>query len=306
MADSVAVRTPSWFAQLRSMLEMIRFSHTLFALPFALVGAALAWRAVGGFRVMDLLGILVCMVLARSAAMAFNRLVDRRLDADNPRTATRHLPTGQLSVAAVTAFTIACSVGFIASTAHFIVWNDNWWPLYLSVPVLLFLLAYSYTKRFTALCHFWLGTSLSLAPIAAWIAITGTIAWPPVVLGLVVLTWVAGFDILYACQDADHDRRVGLFSVPSRLGVPGALRVAMLCHALMVGLLVVLGWVAPLGMVYFVGVAAVAVLLVYEHALVRPDDLSRVNIAFFNVNIAISLGLLVLVCLDLAWSGVKF
>lgn len=302
-ADAVSPISPlrQAFAQAKAFLEMIRFSHTVFALPFALAAAALAWRAEGQFRWLDLVGIVVCMVFARSAAMAFNRLADRRLDAENPRTAVRHLPSGRLSVRAVRLFTLLCCAGFVLSTAHFIVWNGNWWPLYLSLPVLLFLLGYSLTKRFTALCHFWLGAALALAPIAAWIAIRGSIGWPPVILGGAVLFWVAGFDILYATQDVGFDQAKGLFSVPAWLGVTGALRLAALSHVVMVCLLILLGLAAPLGTVYFVGVGLAALLLLYEHWLVRPDDLSRVNQAFFTVNAVISLGLFALILADLAW-----
>jgi 4-hydroxybenzoate polyprenyltransferase len=285
---------------------MIRFRHTLFALPFALLSAALAWRTKPeGFAWIDLLGILLCMVFARSAAMAFNRLADRHFDAANPRTANRHLPTGQLSPAAVGGFTLACGAGFVAATLLFL-WSQpsNPWPLGLSVPVLLFLGAYSYTKRFTSLAHFWLGAALMLAPLAAWIAIRGPedLAMP-VVLGLAVLFWVAGFDVIYACQDVDFDRQAQLSSIPARLGVPAALRVALLCHAVMVGLLVVLYLVGQpyLGWIYLLGVAAAAGLLAYEHWLVRPDDLLRVNQAFFHVNAVISLGLLFVVLLQLAF-----
>ncbi len=291
--------------RVRLFLELVRFSHTVFALPFALLSAVLAWQSPGvAFRATDLLGIVLCMVFARSAAMAFNRLADRRLDAANPRTAGRHLPSGQLSVAAVVAFLGVCVTGFVASTLLF--WfrePPNPWPLLLAGPVLLFLGAYSFTKRFTALAHFWLGASLMLAPLAAWIAIRGLEdLLPPTVLGLAVLFWVAGFDILYACQDVDVDRRLGLYSVPARLGVAGALRVAMVCHALTAVLLVALYFAAapPLGGVYLAGVAGVIELLVYEHALVRPDDLSRVNRAFFQVNGVISIGLFLLVLLQLA------
>ena len=286
--------------QLRAFLEMIRFSHTLFALPFALAGAVLAWHQVG-FRWLDVPGLLVCMVLARTAAMAFNRLVDRRLDAANPRTAMRHLPAGRLSVRAVTIFFAFSAAGFVVSTTHFWVWNDNPWPLYLSVPVLIFLCGYSLAKRFTSLCHWWLGAALALAPVAAWLAVTGGIAWPPVLLAAAVLFWVAGFDILYATQDADFDRQAGLFSVPARLGVPAALRVAMLCHAVMFVLLAGLAPVAGLGLIYQLGLGIIGLLLVYEHWLVRPDDLTRVNDAFFYVNVIISLGLFFLILADLAW-----
>jgi 4-hydroxybenzoate polyprenyltransferase len=291
--------------RVRTLLEMIRFSHTLFALPFALLSAALAWQGENTpFRWLDLLGILLCMVFARSAAMAFNRLADQPFDAANPRTAGRHLPSGQLTRQSVWIFTAVCAVGFIASTALFLL-SDNPWPLYLSVPVLLFISAYSFTKRFTALSHFWLGTSLLLAPLAAWIAIRGLQELAtPLVLGLAVLFWVAGFDIIYACQDVDFDRKAKLASVPAWLGVAASLRVALVCHAIMVALLVALYWAATphLGMIYLAGVAAVALLLAYEHWLVRPDDLSRVNQAFFHVNGVISVGLLLIVLLQLAFN----
>jgi 4-hydroxybenzoate polyprenyltransferase len=290
---------------LRNLLEMIRFSHTLFALPFALLSAALAWHGKAeGFEWMELLGIVLCMGFGRSAAMAFNRLADRRFDALNPRTVNRHLPTGRLSVAGVGLFTLVCCAGFIASTGWFLAAEPpNVWPLILSVPVLLFVCAYSLTKRFTALSHFWLGASLLLAPLAAWIAIRGmTDLATPVLLGIAVLFWVSGFDIIYACQDVDFDRGNGLSSVPARLGVPRSLRLAALCHFLMVAVLVALFCVArpPLGIIYLVGIALVAALLVYEHRLVRPDDLTRVNQAFFHVNAVISVGLFVLVLVQLA------
>lgn len=291
---------------LRAFLEMIRFSHTLFALPFALAGAVLAWRASHRTRpfevFIDIAGIIPCMVLARTWAMSVNRLVDRRIDAANPRTARRHLPAGILSVKAVTIFAVLSAVGFVIATIHFWVWNDNLWPLYLSVPVLLFIAAYSFTKRFTALCHVWLGISLMLAPIAAWIAITGSIAWPPVILGLAVLFWVTGFDILYATQDVDFDRKAKLHSVPAALGVPNALRVAFFSHMVMLICLLGLYYIAGLGMIYLTGVILVAVLLCYEHAIVKPSDLSRVNLAFFYVNSVISIGLLVVIVVDVCCS----
>jgi len=228
--------------------------------------------------------------------MAFNRLADRRIDGLNPRTAIRHLPSGRLSTATVAAFTVAGGLGFVASTLLF--W-PNRWPLILSGPVLLWLLGYSYAKRFTSLAHFWLGLALAMAPMSAWIALRGGLAWPPALLGLAVLAWVAGFDIIYACQDADFDRAHGLHSVPGRLGVRGALRLAAACHAAMIAALIGLGLAYPMGRVYFAGVAAVAALLVYEHALVKADDLTRVNVAFFQVNIAISMGLLAVGVADL-------
>ena len=291
--------------RLRQILEMIRFSHTLFALPFALLAGVMAWRAEPrvDWRWQDLLGILLCMVAARSAAMAFNRLADRKLDATNPRTAGRHLPAGILSVQSVTFFAVVCSGLFVASTLLFL---PNRLPLLLSIPVLAFLCGYSYTKRFTALAHFWLGAALMLAPICAWIAIRGVIVaenpadlLPAIVLGGAVLMWVAGFDIIYACQDYQHDVEAGLHSVPAKLGVAGSLRLAALCH---LGMIVLLGLLpvvyAPLGWLYCSGVLAVAVLLIYEHALVRPDDLTRVNQAFFQVNSVVSIGLLLIASAD--------
>jgi len=291
----------------RRFLEMIRFSHTLFALPFALFSAVLAWqgkKADFTWRAfaIEMVGILACMVFARSAAMAFNRLADRDIDALNPRTAIRHLPSGQLSVASVWLFTIVCCAGFVASTALFLL-MQNPWPIYLSIPVLLFLMAYSYTKRFTALAHYWLGVSLLMAPVAAWIAIRQFDEFlTPITIGLAVLFWVGGFDIIYACQDADFDRQAKLHSIPARLGVPAALKLAMASHALMLGMLALLYVLAspPLGWVYLVGLASVTALLIYEHALVKPNDLSRVNQAFFNVNILISMGLLAILLIEIA------
>jgi 4-hydroxybenzoate polyprenyltransferase len=286
----------------RKLLELIRFSHTLFALPFALLAAALAW-ADEPFRWQDLVGILFCMVFARSAAMAFNRLVDRRIDARNPRTAMRHLPVGTLSATVVWLFTIACCGGFVTSTLLFYYRQpSNPWPLYLVGPVLLFVLGYSLAKRFTSLAHLWLGAALALAPVAAWIAVKGLADLTvPLLLGAAVAFWVCGFDILYACQDADFDRREGLHSVPARFGVRTSLRLAAACHAIMFALLVGLYLASPhLGMVFLCGLVAVSVLLVYEHRLVRPDDLTRVNRAFFHVNGVISVGLLVLVLVQLA------
>jgi len=278
----------------RHFLGLIRFSHTVFALPFALLSAIMAWQEAP-FRWRDLIGILLCMVFARSAAMAFNRLVDRRIDASNPRTAGRHLPAGLLSIPAVIAFTVACAAGFALSTLLFL---PNRWPLILCGPVMLFLLGYSFAKRWTIWCHYWLAAALMLSPIAAWIAITGTIAWPPVLLAAVIFFWVGGFDILYACQDADFDSKAGLNSIPARLGIRPALRMAAVSHFFAALGLFGLWYVADLGWLFLIGVIAISLLLVYEHALVRPDDLSRVNVAFFQVNAVISLGLLAIGAAD--------
>ncbi len=300
------------FQSIRKMLELIRFSHTIFALPFALLAAVMAWEVSRensdfAWRWQDLVGILLCMVTARSWAMAVNRIADRKLDANNPRTAGRHLPSGQLSLASVVAFAIVCAVGFVAATLLFMPHNPL--PLYLSVPVLVFLAGYSYTKRFTSLAHFWLGVALMLSPICAWIAIRGQAVLenpadllPSVVLGGGVLLWVAGFDIIYACQDVESDRKAGLYSVPSRIGVPAALRLAAVCHLGTVVLLGLLPVVGDFGWIYIAGVVLIALLLAWEHYLVRPDDLSRVNVAFFNVNAAVSIGILIVGSLDL-WLG---
>lgn len=293
----------SVFARLRHLLEMIRFSHTLFALPFALLAVAMAWKLnlsetpSRPFRWLDLVGILLCMVAARSAAMAFNRLADWRLDALNPRTKMRHLPTGVLSVGGVWAFTVLCSVGFVAATLLFL---PNWIPLAASGPVLLFLFGYSYAKRFTALSHVWLGIALALAPSAAWVVLRAEVAWPPVVLSAAVALWVAGFDVIYSCQDYAFDVSMHLYSLPAKLGIATALRLAAACHFGMLVLLAILPCFYPLfGTVYLSGIAAIGLLLVYEHWLVRPDDLSRVNRAFFHVNAVVSVGLLVLGLVEL-------
>jgi 4-hydroxybenzoate polyprenyltransferase len=291
------------FARVARLLEMIRFSHTLFALPFALLAALMAWTAEGrgqaaaAFRWPQLAGILLCMVFARSAAMSFNRLVDRRIDAENPRTRGRHLPAGIIGPSSAAWFALTCALSFVASTLLFL---PNRIPLLASVPVLMFLLAYSYTKRFTALAHFWLGAALMLAPVAAWLAIRGRLEAAPLILGGAVLLWVAGFDIIYACQDYDFDRRVGLHSMPAWLGVGRALRLSALCHLAMVVLLVALPFVFPyLRGFYWCGVAAVGLLLLYEHWIVRPDDLERINVAFFHVNWIVSVLLLVVGTADL-------
>jgi 4-hydroxybenzoate polyprenyltransferase len=292
---------------IRHLLELIRFSHTLFALPFALLAAVMAWQLTP-FRWFDLLGILACMITARSFAMGKNRLADWKFDASNPRTVGRHLPAGILSASVVASFVAACAIGFVASTLLFL---PNRLPMFLSVPVLAFLAGYSYAKRFTSFSHFWLGTALALSPVAAWIAIRGETVLsnpvdllPALILAGAVLTWVAGFDIIYACQDYDADIQAKLHSVPAQFGIPGALRIAAACHMLTIVFLACLPLVYPLfGWIYWAGVAAVAVLLIYEHFLVRPDDLSRVNAAFFNVNAVISLGLFAVGSLDLLVRG---
>ena len=285
---------------IRHFLELIRFSHTVFALPFAGLAAVLAWSQPDSeFRIQDAIGILLCMVTARSAAMAFNRLVDRQIDAENPRTAVRHIPAGLLSVNTVRLLTLLCSIAFIAATLLFL---PKQLPIILSVPVLLFLLGYSYAKRWTSLCHYWLSAALMMSPVAAWIAVRDEIAVQPVLLGGVIFFWVGGFDIIYACQDADFDKDRRLHSIPSRFGIPTALRIAFVSHVLTIGMLFLLWHVAHLGSVFFGGMVAISGLLLYQHWLVRPDDLRRVNIAFFNVNAIVSFGILIFGCLDLWWA----
>ena len=285
------------YSVLRNYLQLIRFSHTIFALPFALLGAVLAWSQPDTiFRWQDLLGILVCMAAARSAAMAFNRLVDRQIDALNPRTASRHLPAGLLSVGGVTMFTVGSSVVFVAATLIFL---PKTLPLILSVPVLLFLLGYSLAKRFTSLCHYWLSAALMLSPVAAWIAVRDEFSLIPASLGAVIFFWVGGFDILYACQDADFDRSVRLHSIPARFGIATALRIALGSHLLTIAMLLGVWQIAGLGWIFLAGVAVIALLLLYEHSLVSASDLTRVNIAFFQVNAVVSFGVLAAGCLDL-------
>jgi 4-hydroxybenzoate polyprenyltransferase len=283
--------------------DLIKLQHTLFALPFALISAILAWKMTDSFHWVHLAGIVICMVTARSAAMAFNRLIDSTYDAENPRTALRHIPAGLIKKNHVLAFVIINSLAFLISCSLFLI-VDNPWPLVFGLPVLLFLLAYSYAKRFTSLCHFWLGLALALSPIGAWVAIRG-MAWSespiPLMLTGAVFFWVSGFDMLYACQDEAFDKAKGLFSVPARIGLRNTLRLAFLCHIAMIVFLLGFYWLASptLGNIYLGGVMIVTCLVVYQHSLVNENDLSKVNQAFFNVNAIISVGLLLVVILQI-------
>lgn len=263
--------------------RMIKLSHSVFALPFALAAAVIA--AGGAPAPRQVLWILVAMVGARSAAMGFNRLADQELDARNPRTAGRELPAGLLRRGEVWTFVIVSAAALVVAAAML-----NPVCLALSPVALLIVFGYSYTKRFTAFSHVFLGLALAIAPVGAWLAVRGAFAWPPVVLGLAVLLWVAGFDTIYSCQDAAHDRSVGLRSLPARWGVRRALVVARVAHATAVVLLASLYVLVPLHPIYLAGVAVVGGLLAFEHSLVRHDDLSRVNAAFFTVNGWISIG----------------
>jgi 4-hydroxybenzoate polyprenyltransferase len=222
--------------------------------------------------------------------MAANRLLDARLDALNPRTAARAIPSGKLSASFYAAVLAACGLAFLLATAGFWFAYRNRWPLLLSIPVLLFLCGYPLLKRFTRFCHYYLGAALALAPVCAWLAIRGDLAWPPLLMAGAVLLWTAGFDIIYACQDYQSDLDCGVFSVPAKIGVGPALWVSRLTHAVCVAMLVALGLSsAHLGALYFTGVAAAILLLVVEHGLVKPNDLSKVNLAFFTFNGIISL-----------------
>jgi 4-hydroxybenzoate polyprenyltransferase len=278
-------------SNIRTTLEMIKIEHTLFALPFAFLGALLAARGftpTGLPTLWQALWITLAMVGARSAAMAFNRIADRHYDARNPRTASRAIPAGQLSVSFVWAFTLFAAMLFFLASAML-----NRLTLLLSPVALGSVLLYSYTKRFTSLSHIVLGWCLSIAPTGAWVAVRGALDSPvPLLLSLVVLLWTAGFDVLYACQDTEFDRAAGLRSIPARVGVRRALWVSRLLHAGAFAALVGLYFLTNLGVPAVVGVAATGALLVYQHSLVRADDLSRLNAAFFTTNAFVSVILL--------------
>jgi 4-hydroxybenzoate polyprenyltransferase len=277
---------------LGTTLEMIKWEHSIFALPFALTGAMLA--AHGWPRPVQILWIVICMITARSAAMAFNRWADADLDAVNPRTAARAIPAGVLTRGFVAVFTVFMAALFILAAAQL-----NRLTLWLSPVALAIVLLYSYTKRFTRWSHLFLGLALGSAPAAAWIAIRGTLDPRILVLTAAVLFWVAGFDILYACQDAAHDRANGLNSVPATIGISGAFWVARSMHAVMLVLLILLVHLFALGPVALVGIAAVAALLLYEHLIVSPTDLHRLNAAFFTMNGVISVVFFLFVAADI-------
>lgn len=268
--------------RLRMTLDMIKFEHSVFALPFALTGALLAFRQTGNFAGrgwLILAWIVVAMVGARSAAMAFNRLVDAEIDAKNPRTRTRHIPAGQLSRGFGWAFTIASSLIFFVAA-----WQLNPLCLKLAPLALGVVFFYSYTKRFTSFAHLVLGFALGIAPAAAWIAVTGELDPRILWLTAAVMFWTAGFDVIYSCQDYEYDTNAGLFSIPSAFGIAKALHIAKLLHVLMIVSLLMLASQLHLGPLSLAGIGAVAALLLYEHGIVKPNDLSRVNAAFFTMN----------------------
>jgi 4-hydroxybenzoate polyprenyltransferase len=286
------IRVVAFLRNLNVTLEMIKWEHSVFALPFALCGAMLAAGGWPAWR--QVMWIVIAMVSARSAAMAFNRLADASIDATNPRTATRALPIGQLTPAFVIAFvSVSCGIFVLAAS------RLNRLTLLLSPVALTVILFYSYTKRFTRWSHLFLGFALGIAPAAAWIAVRGTLDPRILLLTAAVTFWVGGFDVIYSCQDYEHDRSHSLHSLPRYLGIRNALVVARLFHLVMLGLLVALVFVFGLGKLAVVGVIAVAALLLYEHALVRHDDLSKLNAAFFTMNGVISVVFFIFVAADL-------
>ena len=276
----------------RITLEMIKWEHSIFALPFALTGAMLAAKGWPTLRTLGL--IVLCRVAARSAAMAFNRLVDAKLDAANPRTAMRAIPAGQLSAGFVLVFTIVACCVFLVGAALLNRLTLECAPLALAVVLL-----YSYMKRVTRWSHLVLGLALGIAPAAAWIAVRGTLAWRAALLTAIVILWVGGFDVLYACQDFEHDRKVGLFSVPAAFGLERAFWIARGMHLAMVALLFVMVHVFGLGWFALAGMCLVVLLLAYEHRIVKPRDLTRMNAAFFTLNGIISVVFFVSVAVDI-------
>jgi 4-hydroxybenzoate polyprenyltransferase len=277
-------------ARLRTFLDMIRFEHTVFALPFAYLGMVLAWGSWDNANWWDFVWITIAMVAARTAAMALNRYIDRRIDLNNPRTANRPIQTGRIDSLSVLILA-SISLAILALAA----WMLNRLAFFLFPGALIFLVGYSYTKRFTWLCHYILGFTDGLAPMGAWVGVRGSIftaadlpAW---ILTATVTFWIGGFDILYACQDVDFDRQEGLYSIPSSFGIRRGLQVAAASHVITVLLLILLGIIVSLSWPYWIGVAIVAGLLLYEHSLVKPDDLSKLTLAFFNINGYISLTL---------------
>lgn len=269
--------------KLKTTLEMIKFEHTLFALPFAFLGAVLAANGFPTWR--QILWITIAMFGARSAAMTFNRIIDRKFDAENPRTANRELPSGKLSVSFAWAFLIASIVLFEIAA-----YSLNWLTFALSPIALLSVLGYSYAKRFTSFAHLILGWSLAISPTAAWIAVRGAIdSEIPLLLSLLVMMWTSGFDVMYACQDFEFDRKAGLRSIPARFGIKNSLWIARIFHAQAFFVLILLYFVTGLGWLALLGVFAVGALLIYQHTLVKPNDLSKMNAAFFTTNAFVSI-----------------
>lgn len=278
--------------KITSILNLIKFSHTIFSFPFAVMSAFLAADGMPGLK--QLLLILAALITARSAAMSFNRLVDTSYDVHNPRTAYRVTLQKKIGRSSVWIFTILCVILFV-----FCAWLLNQVAFFMAPLAILVIFGYSYTKRFTHLSHFVLGLALGLSPIGAWVGIQGTLTATPFLLAFAVVLWTAGFDIIYACQDLEHDVKTGLYSIPKKLGIKGALILSGILHLFMVSVLLAVSRYTDLGSVYTIGVCIVATLLIYEHALVRPKDLSKINTAFFTVNGIISVGLMGITLLDI-------
>ena len=274
------------------VLELIKFQHTIFALPFAFLGALLASREIPPWQTSA--WILVAMIGARSAAMAFNQLADHQFDALNPRTQSRVLPTSQISRGFVSLFTVISTALFFFSA-----WNLNQLALLLTLPAIAIIFAYSFTKRVTFLSHLFLGLSLAIAPVGGWVAVNGSLELEPFLIGISVMFWVSGFDIIYACQDLEFDRKMGLNSIPQRFGILVSLRIAKIFHFAMTGFLLLAFWVSGLSWLSWVGFIVVVISLLYEHSLVKETDLSRINVAFFTVNGFIGIALLLFVGIDL-------
>lgn len=285
-----------WVSQLfrktRTLFNLIKFSHTIFSFPFAVMSAFLAAGGMPGVK--QLLLIIAALVTARSAAMSFNRLVDTHYDVSNPRTAYRVTLQKKIGRSNMWLFVILCVIVFVLCA-----WVLNRLAFFMSPLAILIIFGYSYTKRFTHFSHFVLGLALALSPVGAWVGIQGTLTITPFLLAIAVVLWTAGFDIIYACQDIDHDKKSGLYSLPKKLGITGALILSGILHLFMIGILLVLPVYASLGAIYSIGVYIVAALLLYEHLLVKPKDLSKVNTAFFTVNGIISIGLMGVTLIDI-------
>ena len=286
--------TTVWFNKVHDLLEMIKFSHTVFAFPFALMGVVLASLASGRApSVGQVFWVCLAMVGARTAAMSLNRIIDAGIDKDNPRTAGRHIPAGRISRLEAWLF-VAAAVALLLLSA----WMLNPLCFYLAPVALGFFVLYAYCKRFTSFAHIVLGICLAAAPIGAWIALRGDVGWPVLMLGLAVLFWVAGFDIFYALQDVEFDRSKGLHSIPVLLGVKNAILLGKVFHGLMVAFLLIIPLGLRLGWIYYLGLAVVSALIAYEHQLVKPDDLSRLDAAFFNMNGYISVTIFLFTLVD--------
>ncbi|WP_045877396.1 menaquinone biosynthesis prenyltransferase MqnP [Pseudofrankia sp. DC12] len=296
-----AVALPGAIEKPKAFLRLVKIEHSVFALPFAYVAAlAAGFRASGTVHWADLVLVTVAMVAARTFAMAANRVIDRRIDAQNPRTATRELVTGVVAVRTAVIGSVVALAVFLAAAAAL-----GWLCLALAPAAAVPLVVYPYAKRFTDFPQVILGIAQAVAPIGAWIAITGHWSWAAVVLGLAVGTWIGGFDLIYACQDVEVDRRIGVRSVPARFGVRAALAASVVTHAVTFALFVVFGLMEHFGALWWVGIAVTAVAFGYEHAIVRPNDLSKVNRAFFTANGFVGIALFVFALADLVIRGLR-